>query len=51
MEGPLEVCAKEPVDGAHKFHSEFGGQEAFKALIDCCVLREMDKIVHVDPKM
>ena len=51
VEGPLEVGAKEPVDGDHEFQSEFGGQEAFKALLDLCVLREIDKIVHVNLEM
>ena len=43
--------SKEPVDGAREFQSEFGGQEVFKALLDCCVLPEIDKIVHVQPEM
>ena len=51
MGGPLEVGAKEPVEGAHELHSEFGGQEAFKAFLDCCVIREIDKTVHVEPDM
>ena len=49
--GPLKVVAKETVDGAHKFHSDFGGQEAFKSLLNCCVLEEIDKIVNVEPDM
>ena len=40
MAGPLEVGAKEPVDGAHELHSEFGGQEAFKALLDFCASKK-----------
>ena len=51
MGGPLEVGAKEPVYSAHEFHSEFGGQEAFKALLDCCFLQEIEKIVHVKPEV
>ena len=48
---PLEVGPEEPVDRAHDLHFEFGRQEAFKALFDCCVLREIDKTVHVEPEM
>ena len=44
---PLKVGTDEPVNGTHELHFEFGGQEAFKALLDCCVLQEIDKIVHV----
>ena len=46
---PLELGSKEPVDGAQEFHSEFGGQEELKALLDCFVLQEIDKIFHVNP--
>ena len=46
---PLEVGSKEPVDGAQEFHSEIGGQEELKALLDCFVLQEIDKIFHVNP--
>ena len=51
MGQPLKVGAKELVDRAHELHFEFGGQEAFKALFDCCVLREIDTFVHVEPGM
>ena len=42
---------KESVDHAHELHFEFGGQEAFKALFDYCILREIENIVNVDPGM
>ena len=43
--------AKEPVERAHEVYSEFGGQEAFKALLGCCILLEIGKTVHVNPEM
>ena len=43
--------AKEPVEGAHEFHSEFVGQEAFKTLLRLMCPPRNRQIVHVEPNM
>ena len=51
MGGPFKVCTQEPVDSAHEFDLEFGGQEAFKPLLCGGVFGEVNEVINVKTQM
>ena len=51
MGRPLKVCPEEPVDVPYELDLEFCAKQAFETTLDFGVLREVYKIVHVQPQV
>ncbi len=47
---PLEVSAKEPINGAHEFNCNEFYQELFESAFDLRVLGEVNEVVDIDIK-